>query len=90
MAEGALVCVAGSVLFRQRPGTAKGVVFITLEDEFGMTNLIISPELLQNHQPIILYSNIMFAEGQLRKIGPMTYISVKALASLDDASPCRY
>ena len=90
MVEGALVCVAGSVLFRQRPGTAKGVVFITLEDEFGMTNLIISPELLQNHQPIILYSNIMFAEGQLRKIGPMTYISVKALASLDDASPCRY
>jgi error-prone DNA polymerase len=80
--EGAVVAVAGLVLFRQRPGTANGVIFLTLEDEWGMSNLIITSEVFANHQRTILHSDIIFARGKLQKIGPMTYISVTALTPL--------
>jgi single-strand DNA-binding protein len=45
--EGARVCVAGLVLVRQRPGTAKGVIFLTLEDEFGVANVVVWQKIYQ-------------------------------------------
>jgi error-prone DNA polymerase len=48
----ALVTVAGVVLVRQRPGSAKGVVFLTLEDEFSVCNAVIWPDVLETHRAI--------------------------------------
>jgi error-prone DNA polymerase len=47
--NGAHVAVAGVVLLRQRPGTAKGITFVTLEDETGVTNLIVHPRTWENY-----------------------------------------
>ena len=50
----ALVSVAGIVLVRQRPGSAKGVVFLTLEDEFAVCNVVIWPHVLEDHRAIVM------------------------------------
>ena len=52
--DGRRVTIAGSVIVRQRPGTAKGILFVTLEDETGMAQAIIRPDLLQEHRSLIV------------------------------------
>jgi error-prone DNA polymerase len=80
---GTRVTTAGLVIARQRPGTAKGVVFITLEDETGTTNLIIRPALFEAHQTVTMRSSIILAAGQLERIGEVVYLDVERLESLD-------
>lgn len=80
---GARVVTAGIAITRQRPGTAKGVVFITLEDETGTLNLIVRPTLFDTYSSIIMRSSILFAEGKLERIGEVVYIDVSRLESLD-------
>jgi error-prone DNA polymerase len=65
--NGDLVRTAGAVIVRQRPGTAKGLLFITLEDETGMSQAIISPDLLQQHRKLIVGSPGLVVEGMLQK-----------------------
>lgn len=77
------VKTAGIMLFRQRPGTARGVVFITLEDETGMTNLIVPPTIFERYQGTILSSSCVTASGALEKIGEVVYLVTTALESLD-------
>jgi error-prone DNA polymerase len=80
---GTRVSTAGLVIARQRPGTAKGVVFITLEDECGTVNLIIRPQLFEAHQTVTMRSSIILAEGKLERIGEVVYLDVAGLESLD-------
>ena len=65
--HGERVRIAGSVIVRQRPGTAKGVLFITIEDETGMAQAIISPELLREHRELLVGSAGLVIEGLLTK-----------------------
>ena len=65
--HGDLVRTAGAVIVRQRPGTAKGLLFLTLEDETGMSQAIISPDLLQQHRQLIVGSPGLVVEGKLQK-----------------------
>src|SRR4029077_11846635 len=74
--HGDLVRTAGAVIVRQRPGTAKGLLFLTLEDETGMSQAIISPDLLQQHRKLIVGSPGLAVEGVLQKRDGT--ISVKA------------
>lgn len=76
------VSTAGLVITRQRPGTAKGVVFITLEDETGMINLIIRPKLFESRHKIITLSNALLATGKLERIGEVVYIDVAQVEEL--------
>lgn len=78
------VAVAGVAIIRQRPGTAKGVVFITLEDETGITNLIIRPEVFETYRRIVLSSGCLLATGQLDRIGEVIYINTFMLEGIDD------
>jgi error-prone DNA polymerase len=78
------VAVAGVAIIRQRPGTAKGVVFITLEDETGITNLIIRPEVFEKYRRIVLASSSLLATGSLERIGEVIYINTTALEAIDD------
>jgi error-prone DNA polymerase len=66
-ANGELVRTAGAVIVRQRPGTAKGLLFLTLEDETGMSQAIVSPDLLQKHRKLIVGSAGLVVEGALQK-----------------------
>ncbi len=74
--------VAGLVIIRQRPGTAKGVVFLTLEDETGIVNLIIKPALFQRFSKTILSSSCLLAKGLLQKVGEVIYVSVDYLEAV--------
>jgi error-prone DNA polymerase len=65
--NGATVRAAGSVIVRQRPGTAKGLLFLTLEDETGMCQAVVSPDLLQQHRTLIVGSPGLVVEGVLQK-----------------------
>jgi error-prone DNA polymerase len=55
------------VIVRQRPGTAKGLLFLTLEDETGMSQAVVSPDLLQKHRKLIVGSPGLVVEGVLQK-----------------------
>jgi len=63
---GRRVRVAGMVITRQRPGTAKGFVFLTLEDETGIANIIVRPDLFVRDRAVILDSAFLIAEGVLQ------------------------
>ena len=66
--NGARVRVAGAVITRQRPGTAKGFCFITLEDEHGVSNLILTPQVFQEHRAMVMNESFLLAEGVLQRL----------------------
>jgi error-prone DNA polymerase len=67
--DGALIRVAGLVLVRQRPGTASGICFITLEDESGIANLVVFQTLFNKYKKEILQSRLLMVEGKLQVAG---------------------
>jgi error-prone DNA polymerase len=76
ISDGTHVRVAGSVIARQRPGTAKGFVFLSLEDETGIANAIITPQLFQKYHVTIVHQQFLLIEGRLQNQDNV--ISVKA------------
>jgi error-prone DNA polymerase len=76
VANGAYVHVAGAVIARQRPGTAKGFVFLSLEDETGISNAIITPDLFAHSRFTVVGGKFLLVEGRLQNIDNV--ISVKA------------
>lgn len=85
---GSLVSAAGLVIVRQRPGTAKGVVFITLEDETGSLNLIIRPALFERHHRAVMMSAALRASGRLERVGEIPYIDTTSITPLDSMLRC--
>lgn len=75
--DGMHVKVAGLVLVRQRPGTAGGVCFITIEDETGVANLIVFQSLFEKHRKEILHSKLLMVEGKLQIEGEVIHVIVK-------------
>jgi error-prone DNA polymerase len=67
--EGERVKTAGAVIVRQRPGTAKGFVFLSLEDESGIVQAIVRPDLFREHRSVIVGSGGLVVEGKLQKEG---------------------
>lgn len=74
--DGDMVKVAGLVLVRQRPGTAKGVCFITIEDETGVANLVVFQTLFEQYRKPILQSKLLMVEGKLQRAGEVIHIIV--------------
>ena len=81
---GAAVRIAGIVLIRQRPGTAKGVCFITLEDESGIANLVIWPDIMARYRKVIMGARMMEVHGRVQKDEDIIHVVVDRL---EDASP---
>jgi error-prone DNA polymerase len=74
--NGRLVRIAGAIIVRQRPGTAKGFVFLTLEDETGITNAVLTPDFFQHNKLPVLESGFLLVEGELQNQDGV--VSVKA------------
>ena len=64
--QGRLVRVAGMVITRQRPGTAKGFVFLTLEDETGIANIIVRPDLFARDRLVVVEEPFLIVDGVLQ------------------------
>ena len=75
--DGRRVRVAGMVITRQRPGTAKGFVFLTLEDETGLANVIVKPDLFEANEMVVARAEALEIDGVLQTEGGL---SVRALA----------
>jgi error-prone DNA polymerase len=87
---GRLVRVAGSVIVRQRPGTAKGFVFLSLEDETGVANVIITPQLFARHRLMLVTEPFLIVDGMLQAQDGVISIrarDVRALPRLPHAVP---
>ncbi|WP_062018412.1 error-prone DNA polymerase [Aureimonas sp. AU4] len=83
--DGAWVEVAGLALLRQRPGSAKGTMFMTLEDETATANLVIWPKVFEANRRAILGSHLVSARGRIQRQGPVVHLVVRRMADLSDA-----
>jgi error-prone DNA polymerase len=72
--NGANVAVAGVVLVRQRPGSAKGVVFLTLEDECAVCNAVIWPQVLEAHRAVVMGARLMLIRGRVQRTGDIIHV----------------
>ncbi len=72
--DGKFVTVAGVVLVRQRPGSAKGVVFLTLEDEFSVCNVVIWPQILEAFRPIVMGARLMLIKGRVQRTNDIIHV----------------
>ena len=79
MTSGQMVCVAGLVVVRQRPGTAKGVVFMTIEDETGIVNAIIWPGLMEKYRAVVMGARLVKLRGQVQKADGVTHVIARHL-----------
>lgn len=83
--NGANVFIAGLVLIRQRPGSAKGVCFITLEDETGAANLVIWPKVMQAFRKVVMQARLIDVKGYLQRGEGVTHVVAVHLADRSDA-----
>ena len=81
--QGSWIKLAGLVLVRQRPGSAKGVVFFTVEDEFGTANLVLYPDVVTRDRAAVVAARLVMAEGRVERheqsAVPIIHLLVKRL-----------
>jgi error-prone DNA polymerase len=75
--------IAGLVSLRQRPASASGVTFVTLEDEHGLVNLVIWRDTAEAQRRVLLEARIMGAYGQVQRVAGVTHVLVRQLETLD-------
>ncbi len=92
LADGGRVEVAGLVICRQRPGTASGVIFVTLEDESGVANLVVWPRVFERYRRAALGARLLGVRGKLQRQGLVIHVIAERLYDLshhlDDLSAC--
>ena len=89
MANGRRVATAGAVIVRQRPGTAKGFVFLTLEDETGISQAIVSPDLFREHRALIVSSAGLIVEGTLQNNNGQCSVRAERFFAIDGVAEIR-
>ncbi|MCR4268261.1 OB-fold nucleic acid binding domain-containing protein, partial [Nitratireductor sp. ZSWI3] len=79
---GRFVRVAGLVLVRQRPGTASGVIFMTLEDETGIANAIVWPRVFERFRRVVFGARMVVVEGVLQKESDVIHVVARRLTDM--------
>jgi error-prone DNA polymerase len=74
MPHGGRARIAGHVIVRQRPGTAKGMLFLTLEDETGTCNAVIDPATFARHRRLLQTSQILLIEGPVQRVDGVIHV----------------
>ncbi|WP_016737626.1 OB-fold nucleic acid binding domain-containing protein, partial [Gluconobacter thailandicus] len=77
--DGRRVTAAGLVLVRQRPGSAEGVVFLTLEDETAALNVIVWPDMFEKYRRVVLSSRMLGVKGRLQKEGEVVHLVAREI-----------
>ena len=80
--DGKRIALAGMVLVRQKPGSAKGVMFITVEDETGVANLIVWPSLFEQQRRVILAAGLLGCRGRVQREGEVLHVIVQEVEDL--------
>jgi error-prone DNA polymerase len=84
LTNGASVSVAGLVITKQRPGTASGVTFVTLEDETGYINLVVWKQIAERDRPALLNARLMGVQGELQIEGDVIHVIARRLVDHTD------
>jgi len=80
--DGEYVRTAGCVIARQRPGTAKGFIFLSMEDETGIANVIITPDLYERERVVVTRSKFVLVEGALQNQDGVVHVKAKRIQPL--------
>jgi len=84
--DGEYVRTAGCVIARQRPGTAKGFIFLSMEDETGIANVIITPDLYDRDRLLVVRSKFLIVEGPLQNQDNVIHVKAMRLTALSDSA----
>jgi single-strand DNA-binding protein len=82
--NGARVAIAGLVVCRQRPGTAKGVIFVTLEDETGTANIVVWAQIFERYRRAVIAGRCLRITGKLQREGDVVHVVAQVV---EDISP---
>jgi error-prone DNA polymerase len=85
--QDSMVTVAGLVLIRQRPGTAKGVVFLTIEDETGPANIIVWPKVFGENRRTVMTARFLAVRGPLQRVGLVIHVVANSFVDLSAYLP---
>ena len=80
--EGARVAVAGLVILRQRPGTAKGVIFLTLEDETGVVNVVVWRALYEHARRAVIAGRLLRVTGRIQRQSGVVHVIAEQIEDL--------
>ena len=80
--HGGRIAVAGLVLVRQRPGSASGVIFMTLEDETGVANIVVWPPLFERHRAAVLTGRLLRVDGRVQREGQVIHVVAETITDL--------
>jgi len=83
VSHGTWVCVAGHVIVRQRPGTAKGFCFLTLEDETGTADAVVTGERYERWRVVLNTSPLLEVAGRLERVDAVTHVRAAQLRRLE-------
>jgi error-prone DNA polymerase len=81
--HGGEVRVAGHVIVRQRPGTAKGMCFLTLEDETGTANAVVTPSMYERWRVVLNTSPLLEVEGRIERVDRVTHVRARRFRRLE-------
>jgi error-prone DNA polymerase len=84
--NGAYLQIAGQVICRQRPGTAKGFVFVSLEDETGVANAILLPDFFEKHRLLVTSEEFLLIEGRLQNLENVIHVKAVKVVPFDAIS----
>lgn len=82
--QGARVTVAGLVLVRQRPGTAKGVIFLTLEDETGISNIVVWRKIYEKYRRAVIAGRLLRVTGRIQRDGQVVHVVADHIEDISD------
>ncbi len=85
--NGALVRIAGAVIVRQRPGTANGFVFLSIEDETGISNAIVTPDVFEQNRMVLVHAPFLYIEGTLQNIDDVVSVKASRIEALPAWAP---
>src|SRR5947208_2379650 len=77
----------GSVIVRQRPGTAKGIVFLSIEDETGIANAVVMPDVFEQYRLLILGAHWLLVEGPIENQDSVIHVRAQRIERLTFAGP---
>lgn len=83
--DGVFVRAAGCVIARQRPGTAKGFIFLSMEDETGIANVIVTPDVYERNRLVVTRSKFLLVEGALQNQDGVIHVKAARLMPLANA-----
>lgn len=82
--DGQRVAATGIVLVRQRPGSARGVIFMTIEDETGVVNAVVWPQVMETYRRVVMTSRLIMIKGRIQRAGDIVHLVAD---SLEDMTP---